>query len=66
MHNGWVYFEIRKGIYALPQVEKLANNLLTKCLNAAGYYQVPTMSGLLHHKWRLILFCLIANDFGIK
>jgi hypothetical protein len=26
--DGWVYIEIRKGMYGLPQVSILANNLL--------------------------------------
>jgi hypothetical protein len=30
IHNGWVYFEITKGIYGLKQAGKLANDLLTE------------------------------------
>ena len=29
-HHDWVYFEIRKGVYGLPQSCMLANNLLTQ------------------------------------
>ena len=28
VHNGWVYFEIVKGCYGLPQAGRLANDLL--------------------------------------
>jgi hypothetical protein len=28
-HNGWIYFEITKGVYGLKQAGKLANELLT-------------------------------------
>ncbi len=28
-HNGWIYFEITKGVYGIKQAGKLANNLLT-------------------------------------
>ena len=28
VHEGWVYFEIRNGVYGLPQSGNLANNLL--------------------------------------
>ncbi len=27
-HNGWIYFEILRGCYGLPQAGILANNLL--------------------------------------
>jgi hypothetical protein len=58
--NGWVYFEITKGIYGLKQAEKLANDLLTERLSAHGYYQCATTPGLWRHKWRPILFALTA------
>ena len=32
-----IYFEIRKGVYGLPQAGNLANNILAKKLNAEGY-----------------------------
>ena len=28
VHEGWVYFEIRNGVYGLPQSGSLANDLL--------------------------------------
>jgi hypothetical protein len=37
--DGWVYMEIRKGMYGLPQASILANKLLEKRLSARGYYQ---------------------------
>jgi len=64
--DGWVYFEIRKGVYGLPQAGKLANDLLTKRLNAEGYYQAETTPGLWRHKWRPVTFSLIVDDFGIE
>ena len=66
VHNGWVYFEITKGIYGLKQAGKLANDLLTEWLAAHGYYQCATTAGLWRHKWRPILFVLIVDDFGIE
>ena len=66
VHNDWVFFEIRKGIYGLPQSGILANNLLTKRLANRGYYQCETTPGLWRHKWRPILFTLIVDDFGIE
>jgi hypothetical protein len=66
VHNGWVYFEITKGIYGLKQAGKLANDLLTKRLSAHGYFQCATTPGLWRHKWRPVLFILIVDDFGIE
>ena len=54
--DGWVYFEIRSGIYGLPQPGMFSNKLLEERLNKAGYYQCPTTPGLWRHKWRPILF----------
>jgi hypothetical protein len=65
-HEGWVYFEVTKGIYGLKQAGKLANDLLTKRLETHGYYQCATTPGLWRHKWRPITFVLIVDDFGIK
>jgi hypothetical protein len=36
--NGWVYMEIRKGMYGLKQAGLLANQLLQKRLKPFGYY----------------------------
>ena len=36
-HEGWVYFEIRKGVYGLPQSGSLANNLLETRLLKHNY-----------------------------
>lgn len=30
VYNGWVYIEIRRGIYGLPQARELSNNLFAK------------------------------------
>ena len=55
-YNGWVFFEVIKGCYGLPQSWRLANDLLRKRLNKAGYYEA---------KWRPIQFCLLIDNFGI-
>jgi hypothetical protein len=36
--NGWVYIEIREGMYGLKQAGLLANQLLQTCLAPFGYY----------------------------
>ena len=65
-HNGWVYFEITKGVYGLKQAGRLANDLLTQRLAKHGYYQCATTPGLWRHNWRPIVFTLIVDDFGIE
>ena len=62
VHNGWVYVEIRRGAYGLPQAGKLSNDLLATRLESAGYVQAKTTPGLWSHKTRPIRFCLIVDD----
>ncbi|RPI66945.1 MAG: hypothetical protein EHM43_10390, partial [Ignavibacteriae bacterium] len=64
--HGWVYIEIRMGMYGLPQAGILANKLLEKRLNVKGYYQCQHTPGLWRHVWRDIMFCLVVDDFGVK
>ena len=64
--EGWVYIEIRKGMYGLPQAGIIANQLLKKRLSEKGYYQCQHTPGLWRHVWRSIIFCLVVDDFGIK
>ena len=64
--DGWVHFQIQKGVYGLKQAGKLANDLLAARLDKHGYYQTPTTPGLWRHKWRPITFALIVDDFGIQ
>ena len=33
---------------------------------AHDYYQCPLTPGPWRHTWRLIIFCLIVNDFGVE
>eukprot|EP00804_Cyclotella_cryptica_P006024 CCRYP_000276-RA/>CCRYP_000276-RA protein AED:0.08 eAED:0.08 QI:0/0/0/0.66/1/1/3/0/1069 len=66
VHNDWVYFEIRKGIYGLPQSGILAQKLLAERLAQKGYYQCECTPGLWRHRWRPIMFTLIVDDFGVE
>jgi len=47
--EGWVYVEIRKGMYGLPQAGIIANQLLKKRLAEKGYYQCQHTPGLWRH-----------------
>ena len=64
--NGYVYLEIRRAIYGLPQAGRLANIQLKKFLKPHGYYEVEHTPGLWRHKTRPISFTLVVDDFGIK
>jgi hypothetical protein len=64
--NGFVFIEIQKGMYGLPQASILAQELLEKCLNQHGYHQSPLTPGLWQHDYCPISFTLCVDNFGIK
>jgi hypothetical protein len=64
--DGWVYIEIRKGMYGLKQAGLLANQLLQTRLAPFGYYPARHTPGLWLHKTRPIYFNLIMDDFAVK
>jgi hypothetical protein len=64
--NGYVYIEIRKGMYGLPQAGILANKLLTKRLALHGYAPTAHTHNLWRHKTGPIACTLVVDDFGVK
>jgi hypothetical protein len=64
--NGWVYIEIRKGMYGLNQAGLLENQLLQKRLAPSGNYPARHTPGLWLHKTHPIAFSLIVDDFAVK
>jgi hypothetical protein len=64
--NGWVYIEIRKGMYRLKRAGLLSNKLLQKRLSPFGSYPDQHTPGLWLHKNRPIAFSLIVDDFAVK
>ena len=64
--NGFIYMEIRKAIYGLPQAGVLVNKLLKKRLAPEGYYEMPHTPGLWKHVSCPIAFTLVVGDFGVK
>ncbi len=64
--NGYVYMEIHKGMYGLPQAGILANKLLKKRLAKHGYFEQPHTPGLWRHESHPIWFNLAVDDFGIN
>jgi hypothetical protein len=64
--GGWVYIEIRKGMYSLKQAGLLAKQLLQTRLAPFGYYPARHTPGLWLHTTRSISFTLVVDDFTVK
>jgi hypothetical protein len=64
--DGWVYIEIRKGMYGLKQAGLLANQLLQTRVAPFGYYPALHILGLWLHHTRPISFTLVVDDFAVK
>jgi hypothetical protein len=64
--DGYVYCEIQKGMYSLPQASIIAQQLLKERLQKHGYRQNQTTPGLWKHDTCLISFSLVIDNFGVK
>jgi hypothetical protein len=64
--DGWVYIEIRKGMYGFKQAGLLANQLLQTRLAPFSYYPARHTPGLWLHKTRPISFTLVVDNLGSK
>ena len=64
--NGFVYCEIIRGMYGLPESGILANKLFKERLEEHGYTEVDYTPNLFKHKNRPIWFTLTVDDFGVK
>jgi hypothetical protein len=64
--DGWVYIEIRKGMYGLKHVGLPANQLLQTRLAPFVYYPTGHTPGLRLHKTWPISFTLVVDDFAVK
>jgi hypothetical protein len=64
--DGYVYAQINRGMYGLPQAGMLANKLLQERLAKHGYRQCKMTPGLWKHDWRPVTFTLVVDDFGVK
>ncbi len=62
----YIYCEIQKGMYDLPQAGIIAQQLLEEHLEKDGYCQSKTTPGLWTHDTRPISFSLVVDDFGLK
>jgi hypothetical protein len=64
--DGFVFLEIRRAVWGLPQAGILANKLLRKRLKPRGYYECVNTPGLWQHATRPITFSLVVDNFGVK
>jgi hypothetical protein len=64
--DGNVFCKVQRGMYGLPQAGIIAQDLLTKQLNKAGYRQSKITSGYWRHYWRPISFTLVVDNFSMK
>ena len=65
-NNRCIYTEIRKGVYSITCMGRIAQQILTKNLAPCGYYQYRHTPGLWRHKWKLAIFSLVIDDFGVN
>ena len=64
--NGYVYFEVRKGIYGLKEAGLMDCQSLVKNLATHGYEPMKFTPGLWRHRSRPTTFTLCVDDFGVK
>ena len=64
--DGYVYVRIKQGMYGMPKVGLIAQQLPEKQLNKKGYHQSGINPGIWKHKWRLIYFWICVDDFDVK
>jgi hypothetical protein len=60
--DGWVYMEIRKGMYGLKQAGLISNLCLAAHLAKYGYTPTPRTPGLWCHESRNISFTMPATS----
>jgi hypothetical protein len=66
IYSDYVYCEIRRGMYGLPQAGIIANQLLMKRLATYGYFKLPHTPGLWKHVSKPVWLTLVVDDFGVK
>jgi hypothetical protein len=65
-YNGYVYIEMQRAVWGLPQAGILANKHLRRKLAPFGYSECVNTPGLWHHETQPISFTLAVNNFRVK
>jgi hypothetical protein len=64
--DGWVYLEMRRAVWGLPQAGILVNNKLRQKLAPFGYHECVKTPGLWKPDSQPLTFTLVVDDFGVK
>jgi hypothetical protein len=64
--DSFIFLEIRRTVWGLPQAGILANKLIQKRLKLHEYYECVNTPRLWRHNTRPITFSLVVDDFGKK
>jgi hypothetical protein len=64
--QGYIFLQMWKAVWGLPQAGILANKLLCKRYVPFGYFKCSNTPGLWKHESHPISFTLIVNDFGVN
>ena len=64
--DGWLQFEIVKGMYGIPEAGRLANDMFRARLKKHGYIKATQTPGYWKHLWEPISWTFIVDDFGFK
>ena len=64
IYKGFLYCEIRKGIYGFPQAGKIANTLLKQRLANCGYIEYMHTPDLWQNIFHPVQFTLVVDNFG--
>ena len=64
--EGYIYCEIQKGMYRLPQAGIIDQQLLYECLQKDGCHQSKNTPGLWQRDTCPISFSLVVNNFRVK
>ena len=65
-YKEFLYFEIRNGIYGLPQAGKLVNTILKQHLATCRYIECMHTPGFWRHIFCTVQFTLVVDNFGVK
>ena len=64
--GGFIYLEIRRGMYGLTEAGVIAFDQIVRYLAPHGYETSPCTPGLWCHTIRPTTFTLCVDDFGVK
>ena len=64
--DGWVYLEVRKGMFILPQARLLLQEVLKEYLTKHRYTQSKLTPSFWEHHTKPSQFCRMVDDFGVK